>query len=247
MSSIVFQIENRKNENISALMDLVHEWADEHGMDYKRYDGYRDDMVHYWWKVHKLKDLMNENPEAPFILWFDSDIFIFDFKKDPRKFMTPDLDFVGAHDPDDPKDTEDWFNAGVFCVRNSESGRALIDKWISLYDPSKWSRDDDGKWVTEDRWAGPNYEQGSFCEEILQKTEFKNKIKILKSTIFNELFDWQNPGPECFSIHFMRGLAQKLGIIAIWRHRIEVMCIVIFLFTFFVCIKELVARMTHGG
>jgi hypothetical protein len=201
-------------------MDTVKEWCEEKGIDYQRFDGYRDDMVHYWWKVHKLKEIMNENPDSEYILWFDSDIYIYDFKKDPRDFMTPDLDFVAAHDPDDPKDTEDWFNAGVFCVRNSDSGHALIDKWLSLYDPSKWEKED-GKWKTNDRWAGPNYEQGSFCEQILQKSEFKNKIKIHPSTYFNELFHWQNPGPECFSIHFMRGLAQNIGIQAMWRHRCE--------------------------
>jgi hypothetical protein len=237
MGAIAFQIENRQNTNVDALMDHIKEYCEERGdIEYKRFNGYRDDMVHYWWKVFKLKELMNENPDAEYIMWFDSDIFIYDFKKDLRDYMTPDLDFVAAHDPDDPKDTEDWFNAGVFCVRNSESGRALIDKWMSLYDASKWSIGYDGKWTTDDRWAGPNYEQGAFCEQILQKPEFKNKIKILKSQIFNELFHWKNPPQECFSIHLMRGLAQKIGIQCMWLHRLKAF---IWFFVFLVLILVL--------
>jgi hypothetical protein len=233
MDTIVFQIEDRDNENVDALMDNVKEWCELKGIDYRRYKGYSTDMVHYWWKVHKLKDIMNENPSVKYIIWMDSDIYIYNFNKDPRELITPELDFVGSHDPEDPKDTEDWFNAGVFCIRNSESGRALVDKWITLYDPSKWSRNSEGKWTTDDRWAGPNYEQGSFCEQILQKTEFKNKIKIYPSTYFNELFNWKNPAPECFSIHLMRGLAQQNGIYVMWRHRFEsLLMFFIFLFIF---------------
>ena len=227
MGALAFQIENRQNPNVDALMDHIKEYCEERDIEYKRFDGYRDDMVHYWWKVFKLKELMIENPDAEYIMWFDSDIFIYDFNKDLRDYLTPELDFVAAHDPDDPKDTEDWFNAGVFCVRNSESGHALIDKWISLYDASKWSIGHDGKWTTDDRWAGPNYEQGAFCEQILQKTEFKHKIKIFPSTTFNELFQWVNPGPECFSIHLMRGLAQKIGIQCMWVHRAQVLAIIL--------------------
>lgn len=221
-------------------MDTVKDWCEYKDIDYQRYDGYDTDMVHYWWKVFKLKELMDENPDAEYILWFDSDIYIWDFNKDPREFMNADIDFVAAHDPDDPKDTEDWFNAGVFCVRNSESGRALVDKWISLYDESKWSKDEQGKWATDDRWAGPNYEQGSFCEEILQKNEFKNKIKILPSTTFNELLSWQNPGPECFSVHLMRGLSFTNGMYVIWFHRFQALFIVlVFLFVLKVVISRL--------
>jgi hypothetical protein len=240
MATIAFQIEDRENAHIEALMDNIQEWSEGKGIEYYRYDGYRDDMVHYWWKVFKLNEIMNENPECEYIIWFDSDIYIYDFDKDPRDFMEPHLDFIAAHDPDDPKDTEDWFNAGVFCVRNNPGGKALIQKWMTLYDPSKWSKGPDGKWTTDDRWAGPNYEQGSFCEQILQKTEFKNKIKIYPSTTFNELFNWENPGPECFSVHLMRGLAQKMGIQCIWRHRLEALLmffIILFMFSILFYLK----------
>jgi galactosyl transferase GMA12/MNN10 family len=241
MGAIAFQIENRQNVNVEALMDHIKEYCEERDIEYKRFDGYRDDMVHYWWKVFKLKELMDENPDADYIMWFDSDIYIYDFNKDLRDYMTPELDFVAAHDPDDPKDNEDWFNAGVFCVRNSESGRNLIDKWMSLYDASKWSIGYDGKWQTNDRWAGPNYEQGSFCEQILQKRDFKHKIKILPSTTFNELFNWMDPGSECFSVHLMRGLAQKIGIQCMWVHRARAFMyifILLALILFFLLIKK---------
>jgi len=240
MGTIAFQIENRKNEHIDALMGVVQVWCDEKDIEYQRYNGYDDDMVHYWWKVFKLSEIMEDNPDCEYILWFDSDIFIYDFNKDPRDFMTPDLDFVAAHDPDDPKDTEDWFNAGVFCIRNNSGGRDLVNKWMSLYDESKWTKGSDGKWTTNDRWAGPNYEQGAFCEQILQKPEFKNKIKIYPSTTFKELFNWHNPGPECFSLHLMRGLAQKIGSMCILRHKIEALItffIVLGLFVFLFYLK----------
>ena len=240
MTSLAFQIENRKNENIESLMDRVREWCEYKNIEYQRYDGYRDDMVHYWWKVFKLNEIMNDHPECEYIMWFDSDIYIWDFDKDPRDFMEPHLDFIAAHDPDDPKDTEEWFNAGVFCIRNSENGKALVNKWMSLYDSTKWFKNYDGKWTTDDRWAGPNYEQGAFCEQILQKKEFKHMIKILPSTTFNELFNWANPGPECFSVHLMRGLAQDNGIKCIWRHRLEALLIIFLFIIFIIGIKELI-------
>lgn len=238
MTSVAFQIENRRNENVDALMDIVKEWADEKGIEYRKYDDEDASMPQYWRKIFKLSELMNENYE--YITWFDSDIYIYDFSKDPREFMEPHLDFVAAHDPADPKDDEDWFNAGVFCVRNSPGGKALVDKWKSLYDPSKWYKDEEGKWATDDRWAGPNYEQGAFCEFILQKTEFKNKIKIYPSSTFNEIFNWESPGPECFSIHLMRGLAQKIGIQCIWRHRLEAIMVFLLLVVLFYYLKEMV-------
>jgi hypothetical protein len=240
--AIVFQIENRSDENLEALMGSVRDWAEERNYEYREYGETNPDMCHYWQKPFKLREIMNENPETEYILWFDSDIYVYDFRKDPIDYMTDDLDFVAAHDPDDPKDTEDWFNAGVFCVRNSESGRRLVDKWISLYDASKWSKDAEGKWVTEDRWAGPNYEQGAFCEQILQKSEFKNKIKILPSTVFNELFNWKNPGPECFSVHLMRGLAKKTGIKCIWEHRRNALIVIFIAIKIFSFILMLLAN-----
>jgi len=247
MESIAFQIENRKNENVDALMDTIKDWCEYKGINYQRYDGYRDDMVHYWWKVFKLNDLMSENSSCEYIIWFDSDIYIWDFEKDPRKMMDPGIDFIAAHDPDDPKDSEDWFNAGVFCIRNNDGGKALVQKWMSLYDASKWSRDAEGKWKTDDRWAGPNYEQGAFCEQILQKPEFKNKIKILPSNTFNELFEWHNPKPECFSVHLMRGLAQKLGIMCIWRHKFEGLFVFFLVVIIILVIKELISRLSHAS
>jgi len=239
MKSIAFQIENRRNENTDVLMDGVKEWAEEHGIEYMRFEDEDPSMVHYWRKVFKLSELMNQNYE--YIIWFDSDIFIYDFKKDPRDFMRPDLDFIAAHDPSDPDD-DSWFNAGVFCVRNSPGGKALIDKWKSLYDASKWTKDENGKWTTDDRWAGPNYEQGAFCEQILQKDEFKNKIKIYPSTTFNEIFNWKNPQPECFSIHLMRGLAQKIGVSCLWFHRLEAILWVSLFFVTCVAFKRLVHK-----
>jgi len=239
MNSVAFQIENRKDESLDLFMNMVEEWSETKGIDYRRYTDEDPNMPHYWRKVFKLSEIMNENYE--YIIWFDSDIYIYNFDKDPREFMEPHLDFVGSHDPADPPDDEDWFNAGVFCVRNSPSGKALVEKWKSLYDPSKWSKDEKGTWVTNDRWAGPNYEQGAFCEFILQKTEFKNKIKIHPSTIFNEIFNWNSPGPECFSIHLMRGLAQKVGIECIWRHRLEAILIFLILVIIIYYLKELIS------
>jgi len=237
MKSIAFQIENRRNENTDVFMDGVKEWCEEHDVEYRRFVDEDPSMVHYWRKVFKLSEIMNEDYE--YILWFDSDVFIYDYKKDPRDYMKPELDFIAAHDPSDPDDG--WFNAGVFCVRNSPGGKALIDKWKSLYDPSKWKKED-GKWTTDDRWAGPNYEQGAFCEQILQKDEFRHKIKIYPSTTFNEIFNWHNPQPECFSIHLMRGLAQKVGIWCLWLHRIQAIACVLLVFFIIVLFKNLVRK-----
>lgn len=227
MSTIAFQIENRRNEHTDVLMDVVKDWCEEKDVTYVRYTSGREDMVHYWWKVFKLYEIMIENPEYDLILWFDSDILIYDFKKDPRDLLRPGLDFVACHDPADPRQeiSEDWFNAGLFCIRNTYGGRKIVKKWMSLYDETKWYKDSNGKWNTDDRWAGPNYEQGAFCEQILQKNELKNKIKIYDYRIFNEVYDWENPSEKCFSIHLMRGLAQEIGILCLWKHRVDALSI----------------------
>ena len=60
------------------------------------------------------------------------------------------------------------FNAGVWAVRNTEKGSQIMSDWKESYDPTKWSKDDDGSWSCGMfcEWAGVNYEQGAFWNII---------------------------------------------------------------------------------
>ena len=101
-----------------------------------------------------------------------------------------DKDFLMSPDP------PVWgasFNAGVWVVRNTVRGREIMSRWASLYRASEWRQNASGSWdcsVNHNQntctWAGENYEQGAFIQNILPI--FAYSMQIVPQTVLNGIF-----------------------------------------------------------
>ena len=127
----------------------------------------------YWRKVHAVQKCLERN-ECGACLYVDTDAVV------NRRLWKPH----GASIDDllESKDfgmTCDWgrdrFNAGVFAVRNNDTGRAIVDAWSKSRPASgTWTRDAAGKWSCTDPrtgracpFAGEHYEQGAFTKHVM--------------------------------------------------------------------------------
>jgi hypothetical protein len=70
------------------------------------------------------------------------------------------------------------FNAGVIAIKSSPQMRQMVDFWMSLYNRASWTRTVHtvdrcpDEWSTTTRWAGPDFEQGTFVNSILHNATF---------------------------------------------------------------------------
>lgn len=152
-------------------------------------DGHKD-LPAYWRKVKSAREaLFSEKYKG--VLWLDTDAYV--YNKDIK------LDSVVEDGKDMYISTDispgNKFNAGVWLVMNTDTGKKIMDTWLSKYNPAAWSKQEDGKWTTEGRWSGKEYEQGSFAEEILP--QFTANIKEVPKEYFNSL----DEGPDVFIVH----------------------------------------------
>ncbi len=174
----IVQYHNNPSNDLLELVDLTRRWSNLHG--YRHI--FRTAPVHgqqeispYWEKVRMINEML---PHSRAVMWVDADAAPWDatFDIDDLLAQYPDKSMICAPDPpqwDKP------FMAAVFVVRNDEVGREMMRYWMSLYDEDKWVRNMDGKWTCQGEWAGPDYEQGSFTDNILYSDKYKNRIQII--------------------------------------------------------------------
>src|SRR5690606_28431213 len=67
---------------------------------------------------------------------------------------------------------------------------------------------DNGKWTTNELWAGEAYEQGSFIKYLLPFYTSTNSIKIMKYYILNNN-DCKHLHPDTISVH-LAGIFKKM-------------------------------------
>ncbi len=142
----------------------------------------------YWVKVFLVAEYL---PNYDYVIWIDSDAAIINPRAIPlsEKTMVYSRDNHGWESP---------FNAGVFIMRNTSTGRALMEEWKRGYDPSRWEIVD-GKWRQFGDWLGPNLEQGYFNHHLYEK--YKDEIDVLPVEVF-QIDDYDLITPKTFSIHF---------------------------------------------
>ena len=188
----VLQFDNRKKipYNLRRLMKRNREHCKKYNINYIFVND-QNDMSPYWKKVDLVKKLLDED-KFDYILWLDSDalintrynVFKLILKEIKDKYMLISEDMVPWHAK---------FNAGVWCVKNSDLSKKMFKEWMSHYKKEKWVKTKEG-WKCikyKCKWSGVNYEQGSFIEYILpkyrkyiQKTSYKkiNNVPYNKKT-----------------------------------------------------------------
>ncbi len=201
MRIAIVQFETRNDDNLEVLMNRNRKYAQKHGYDYiarrKPYEG----LPPYWAKVRLIQEVFRSDYDVVFML--DSDACIHDqtMKIEDVLKMFPGKCFL--YSPDCPL-MQAIFNAGVVLVCRPH-GPQIVDDWMSLYNPSRWSFDEErDSWKCEGDWAGPDYEQGSFEHNMIRKEEYplREFIHKVPSVFFQGPFaNDRYLGPQ-FSVHF---------------------------------------------
>jgi hypothetical protein len=142
---------------------------------------------------------MNSRKDIDMVMWLDSDAFFVQFQTmNPFTLVKMYSDYIMWLSPDAPKYSAP-FCAGAFLIKNDTEGRKLIRYWRDLYNKDRWVLKD-GRWSTIGDFAGPDYEQGAFIDNIHQNDLWKHRICTLPYYVFNEV-ECENPNPLTISIH----------------------------------------------
>lgn len=165
-----------------------------------------------WWrKVFLVNELL---PHYDAVMWVDSDAAIvgdahfselfcgkhFVMSPNPPMLESPSLSMFSAP-----------FCAGVWGVRNTPEGRALMARWVGAYDSSAWVQSG-GEWrATRGPYAGEAYEQGSFELAIWRCCDYTDWVENKPSWQLNylPLPDERLRGSTCppgvFAVHYWKG------------------------------------------
>ena len=195
---VVIQYDNRKlYKRVSALTKINEQYCLLHGYKYlfvtKHYD-----LPPYWIKVKLMQELLQTNKYKG-ILWLDTDAVIHNFYMTLDDICKPNKSMYYC--PDCPK----WvgpFNAGVFLILNTHHGNRIVNDWLKLYDSTKW-KNNDGAWTTDGKWAGIDYEQGSFIHFLIKK--YKHYIHQHQWRLFQsfDIDDCEQLKHTIFTYHFV--------------------------------------------
>lgn len=205
MRVAILQIEDRVDPYFEWCFNLNKAYCLKHNIDHIIIRKGPDDLPPYFWKVSVFLDLMNQG-KHDIICWMDSDAFVKDIKRDIRVFFNDTSEsMVIAPDP------PGWgspFMAAVYMAKNNSIGRQIFTEWIGYYDSTKWTKLEDGKWkhTGNGRWAGTEYEQGSYSINILPK--YRNHIKVLPWYVLHET-NCSKPHDDNWSIH-LPGVIKRL-------------------------------------
>ena len=209
---IVLQIEDRPCKHLHvqcALMRRNERACAQHGIEYHFMSRPLPAIPPFWRKVFVVKHILDTRPDVDFVMWVDSDAWLYDIEnRHPLKLTTrhPSASFWISPDP------PVWnapTNAGVFLVRNDVAGRDVMAAWQAQYKPRTWCKDARGRWKTSGAWAGPTYEQGAFNANVLKDARYKPHIRVLPWYVFCET-QLKKPHKRCIVIHLAGGYKHKL-------------------------------------
>jgi len=198
---VIIQYEDRPlSEGDNGFINRNKEYCKRHGYEHiLKKDGYTD-LPPWWRKVRLVKDILSSNKYRG-CLWLDTDACIYDMNIKLESLAEDNFDFYKSGEkPSENGNTGSglFFNAGAWLVMNTPVGNEIMNKWMNLYNSSKWTNEG-GKWKTNGTWSGPDYEQGSFVDNILPV--FINNINSLDYKFFNSL----DEGPGVFIVHYYLG------------------------------------------
>ncbi len=192
----ILQYDDRNNSYNKKLMKLNKEYCNLFGYNYLFFNSTDISLPPYWIKVYLAKKLLEKNPTSKGCIWLDSDAVIHQRTKPIEWVLKEEKDFYLCPDP--PL----WsspFNAGVWIVRNTSIGKSILIDWMKCYNPKNWSIGSNKKWKTKGKWAGIDYEQGSFVKYILPK--YKYNLCILPYHVL-QTQEIKDVKPDTFALHF---------------------------------------------
>ena len=138
----------------------------------------------YWAKVKAVDNALSTNCKNVF--WVDTDAAIRTFNSEELVNLLSEKSMVLSGDM--PPWKSGKFNAGVWGVKNDDTGKRIIKDWMNTYDSKSWIQNPDKKWycISDNQfceWGGPKYEQGSFVEHI--QSRYADDINTVKFTVLN--------------------------------------------------------------
>ena len=180
----------------------------------------RAELPPYWVKVQLVINVFTAARAASQPLagamWLDTDAFVRDLSVPVDAFLRSTharggvSSFFGAPDP--PLGGMSPFCAGAWIVRNTPTGRAIMDTWRAAFPPDAWEHTPEGKWVSQGVWSGVTYEQGAFWSNLLHT--YTCDITVLPWVALHG----QDPlEARAFTLHYAGGaklvLAEKIKLL----------------------------------
>lgn len=161
-SWLVLQYDNRPLSDIDKeFVKRNQAYCDLHGYKYLLVNQDDGILPPYWTKVKLVQDHV---PHYRGVMWLDTDAVMVSstsieslFPSDKHMMFSPDAPLWALQSP---------FNAGVWMVRNTEQGNAILKKWMDCYRPEQWNKNG-SVWTSMGIWAGDTYEQGAFSSFVL--------------------------------------------------------------------------------
>ena len=175
----------------TGLMNRNKHYADKWGYEHIFVQNGYEDVSPYWRKVFVVKDILNSNKYRG-VLWLDTDAALYNMEIDLNGLVEEGKHFYKSRDA---TPMNGGFCAGVWFVLNTPTGKEILSKWGEKYNPAVW-RKNNSKWKTNGTWAGSNYEQGSFIENIIPA--YKDVLK----DYHHQYLQATDPSDQAFILHF---------------------------------------------
>ena len=166
-----------------------------------------------------VERVLQEDPDLEGVLWLDTDATVHAVeKKFEEVFVNQAAHFFYAGDHPYPESKPgEWsfkFNAGVWFVRGSAEGRALMSEWLALYKADHWSHssvEDGAGWRhLVGQWAGIAFEQGAFQAHFIERRGLRGPDPRIEAMDIGVLQGYV-PGNNTFTLHWP-GVERKLCI-----------------------------------
>lgn len=176
---LLLRAETRERADLGILKwpwDRSSQWARLHGVPTVNY--INTELPPWWAKVAALQRHLED---AEIVLFLDTDAVLASLGcgvVEVQALLEGGVELITAPDPDIWSGAS-GFNAGIIIIKSSPLMRQMVDFWMSLYNRTTWTRTAPhavdhcpDEWSTTTRWAGPDFEQGSFVRSILHNTTY---------------------------------------------------------------------------
>lgn len=192
----IFTIETRPISLVPLHNNNVRAYAERHGYTYDFSDSYTSSvsLPVYWWKLQKMKDLMET--DCDYLMWMDSDTMIcqHEFRLEHLISLAPDASiFIGKDHFGHVAQRLANYCTGVFMVKNNETGKRFVSDCIDTY-MNKSECKENGAYVLNGVWAGPCYEQGVM--NALMDTRYQKDVYTVPADYIHnsaKMFDYFLP------------------------------------------------------
>lgn len=192
-------------------IEMTRRYCEKHGYQFivKDHKG-QNTVSPFWIRVYDLIEMMQLYTKDTTFVYFDLDAFINPKYHSIRiEDLLYTIDIYHKHrysvyigkDP-----SPDYLvNTGVFFVRNNETAKKIVSKWVQRYDPSMWEKNESGKWICkvdndkECDFALDGYEQQELSNLYIEDEFTKLHTRILHGDICANMY----LKVDSFIYHFM--------------------------------------------